>query len=1036
MLKFCIKIFTIGTILVSLNVGTANAIYTSGKDTLTVTLSPHKGNGLVLDEFGRPLEGVQISTKDGKLLGNSNQNGEFNLGEVTSGQKIVLERNGYDSKIVVVNNSNALTVKLQDSYLKFPEKVSVLYDEKESKEVLGSVSSVYTRQLSTTPTPLYLNALTGRLAGFYTQEISGFRTAKTDAISQADLAGTLVNLATAYKSSNTDNTEMYFALRGQSPVTIVDGVQRDIYSIDPESIESITVLKDALSSIMLGQKSSRGVLQVTTKKGVVGAPKLSFTFETGVQNRLKTPKPLSSYQYAYLYNEALQNDGKLKAFSADDFTSFRNGLSPYLYPDVNWYNTITRDNAPISKYSLNVSGGIKNARYSVSVSYLDQQGMFKTSDAVDYNTNLKLERYLINSSVDVDVTKDFTVGLQLFGRIQEGCQPGAGTSSVLNALYSTPNLAYPVFNPNGSYGGASNYTSNLYQLTTGSGYKLDNNRDLMANLDMKYKFDNWLPGLYAKFKVNASSTSSSLITRNSQQPVYDLSISAAGDTSYTRYGTISDQTNSFSMTSTVQTFYAQAALGYDKKIGDHQFGAMIFGDQLRSTYQFDLPETYYNFAASANYNYKQKYFAEAAANYAGFDRFRPGHRFGGFYAGGLGWNIAEESFLKDNISWIDILKVRGTYGLTGNSNEDALGYYSWRSSFGQDGANRYFVGTNYSAVWGIVEKMLPNVNSTWEKAHKFNLGVDMAFLKSKLKVEFDYYRDIYYDLLQQRGANTQLMGIAYPNENIGKNLYTGQELQITYQNHIGNFNYFVTANASRMKTEVLFMDELQRQNDWSKRTGKPVGQTFGYKADGLIQTQAEADNAPLLGGIKVHPGDVKLVDMNGDGIIDQNDEIALGNTKPVIYYGATLGFSFKGFDVSVLLQGVQNRTYQQSIMPFGQGGKDQGYDYYMGRWTPETAATATFPRLTAGVNWNNTPYLNNSSYWTHSGEYFRVKNVDIGYTIPMKANNKLRIAGIRIFANVQNLFTATPYKLFDPEIYGNTSYPIQRIINAGVNIKL
>ncbi|MDP4210269.1 MAG: SusC/RagA family TonB-linked outer membrane protein [Bacteroidota bacterium] len=1034
MLKYCLKICTIGTVLVSLSWYNANARHISGKD--STNMIQREGKGTVLDEFGRPLEGVHVATKDGKVLGTSNVYGLFNLSEAVPGQKVTLDRNGYDSKTVIVKNNNSLTVRLQDSYLKSPDKIGVLYDEKDLKEVVGSVSSVYTRQLSTTPTPLYLNALTGRIAGFYTQEVSGFRVAKTDAITHLDLAGWLPSSATKYTSSNSDNSEIAFALRGQSPVTIVDGVQRDIYSLDPESIESVTVLKDALSSLLLGQKSSRGVLQVTTKKGVAGAPKLSFTFETGVQNRLKTPKPLSSYQYAYLYNEALQNDGKLKAFSSDDFNTFRNGSSPYMYPDVNWYNTITRDNAPITKYNLNVSGGLKNARYSISLSYLDQLGMFKTSPTVSYNTNLKLDRYLINSSVDIDVTNELTIGLQVFGRIQEGCQPGAGTSTVLSSLYSTPNYAYPVFNPNGSYGGSSTYNTNLYQQTAGSGYLLDNTRDLMANLDLKYKFDHWLPGLYAKFKVNASTTSSSLITRKSQQPVYDLSLNASGDTAYTRYGAIADQSNTFGMTSTVQTFYSQASLGYDSKIGDHQFGGMIFADQQRATYQFDLPETYYNLAATGNYNYKQKYFVEAALNYAGFDRFQPGHQFGLFYAGGLGWNIAEESFLKDNVSWIDLLKVRGTYGLTGNSNEGALGYFTWRHAFGQDGTNGYAGGSSYSMVWGVHELNLANVNATWEKAHKLDVGADMAFLKSRLKVVFDYYYDVYYDLLQQRGSNTQLMGYSYPNENLGKNLYTGQELQVTYQDHVGNLNFFVTANASRMKTEVLYMDELQQKYDWNKHTGKPVGQTFGYLANGLIQTQDEASKAPLLAGTKVYPGDIKLVDLNGDGVIDQFDQTVIGNTKPIIYYGATLGFSFKGFDFSVLLQGVKNRTYQQTDYSFGAGGKDQGYDFMLGRWTPETAATATYPRLTVGFNANNTPYLNNSSFWTRSGEYFRVKNIDIGYTFQLKANNRLKVSGIRIFANAQNLFTVTPYDRLDPEINGTTSYPIQRIINAGINIKL
>lgn len=1042
MLNYCLKICTIGTILIFLNIYTASAQDETGKDT-TTNSSQRGSTGTVLDEFAQPLGGVYITTGDGKLIGTTKDDGLYSLSEVEVGQKLIFNRRDYNLKTVVVKDKTALTTRLENSYLKDPEKIGVLYNEKNTKEIVGSVSSVYTRQIETTPTSLYLNALTGRIAGFYTQEISGFRSARTAPITYNDLAGSLPSNNTKYSSTNSDNSEISFNLRGQSPVVLIDGVQRDIYSLDPESIESITVLKDALSTLLLGQKSSRGVLQVTTKKGIAGPPRISFTAETGLQSPLKTPNPLSAYQYAYLYNEALLNEGKPTAFSASDFDAYRNGTSPYLFPDVNWYNTILKKSAPITKYNLNVSGGLKNARYSISLSYLNQQGLFKTSDAYNYNTNLGLSRYLINSSVDVDVSKNFTVGLQLFGRIQDGTQPGAldptngnlGTNQVLSLLYATPNNAYPVYNPDGSYGGSQIYNRNLYQQTAGAGYYLDNNRDLMANLDLKYKFDQWLPGLYTKIKANVSSTSSSLISRNIEQPVYDLSLNPTGNLVYSRQGYIADQANSFNMTSTVQFFYVQAALGYDARIGDHKFGAMLFADQQRATFQFDLPQTFTNLAATANYSYKQKYFMEAAIDDGGFDRLRPGHQYGLFYAGGIGWNISEESFLKDHVKWINLLKVRATYGKTGNSNENSLGYFSWRSSFGQDGSNSYPNPDYSSSTLVIAEQMLANTNATWEKAHKLNLGLDMAFLQSHLNVVADYYYDVYYDLLQQRGATNQLMGFTYPNENIGKNLYTGQELTVTYKNNIGSFNYFITANASRMKTEVLYMDELKQAYSWNEHTGKPVGQTFGYLADGLIQTQEEADKAPLLAGTKVYPGDVKLVDLNGDGKIDQFDQTAIGNTKPIIYYGTTFGFSFKGFDCSILLQGVKNRTYQQMDYSFGADGKSQGYDYLIGRWTPENAATATYPRLTLGFNANNTPYLNTSSYWTRSGEYFRIKNVDIGYTFPLK-NNKLKLSGIRIFVNAQNLFTSTEYSRLDPEVYSSTVYPIQRIINAGINIKL
>ncbi len=988
----------------------------------------------VLDEYGEELSGAEIFSSSGKLLATSDEQGVAQVSVKNTASQLYISHPGYyRKKVKVLDNAS---VQLTVNYLALPSKVDILYDTKDEKEILGAVSSVNNSQVKSTPTPLYLNALTGRLPGFYTQEINGFRSARTQAITAIDLVGSLPSEATKYNSSLSDNSEISYSLRGQFPVTLIDGVQRDIYSIDPENIESITVAKDALSSLLLGQKSSRGILQITTKKGVPGPPRISFTAQTGVQNSLKTPTPLNSYQYAYLYNEALQNSGRPAAYSQDDFESFRSGNSPKIHPDVNWYDAVLKDNAPITKYNLGVNGGMKNARYALGLSFLNQEGMFKSSDAFDYSTNLELNRYLINSNIDVDVTKNFNLGLQLFGRIQDGRQPGAGTGNIMNVLYSTPNNSYPIFNDDGSYGGSSIYTSNLYQQVTGSGYLLDNTRDLMANLDFKYKFDQWLPGLYAKGKINVSASSSSLVNRSRQQPVYDVRYNQEGALTYIRFGSISEQLNLLSTTSTANFFYTQGTLGYDTSIdGGHNFGGKLFIDQQISNYQFDLPSKYTNIAATGNYNLKNRYFAEAAINYSGFNRFRPGERYGLFYAAGLGWDAAQESFIKDNVSWINQLKLRVTYGKTGNTNEGSLGYYSWRASYGQDGINGYEFGSEYSRIHGIIEKGLANVAATWEKADKLNFGFDLTILDSRLKLTGDFYHDEYYDLLQARGSNIEMIGIAYPNENIGKNLYSGQELNLTYQNNINNFNYFISANASRMKTEVLYMNELQQAYSWNRRTGMPVGQNFGYISNGLIQTQEEADLAPRIGGVQVFPGDVKLVDLNNDGLINLYDQAPLGNTKPMIYYGATLGFSVKGFDFSVLIQGVENRSYQQTDFSFGSTGDRQGYNYMLGRWTPETSNTATYPRLTIGANETNTPF-GNSSFWTHSGEYLRIRNIDVGYSLPFKLTNKFKVAGLRIFANAQNLFTTTPYDRLDPEIYGNTSYPIQRIINAGVNIKL
>lgn len=986
----------------------------------------------IVDEFGKPLAGAKIYDAGHRLLGISNEEGEFAAVESTT-TVFWVEYPGYYPQQIRINE--AKLVRLVPSVLRSDETQTALYDQKKVTEQLGAVTVVYNSQIKDTPTPLYVNALTGRIPGLYTQEFSGFRSPAMAAITSNDLAGSLPSDAVKYRSSLSDNSEIGFNLRGQSPVTLIDGVQRDIYSIDPESIESVTVAKDALSSILLGQRSSRGVLQVTTKKGRPGPPRISFTAQTGMQQSLKLPKPLAAHQYAYLYNEALLNAGRQPVYTAGDFKAYQDGSDPLFFPDVNWYDALIRDQSPISKYNLGVQGGIKNARYAMSLSYLNQEGFFQSDDQFDYETNLQNKRYLINSAIDVDVTDELTIGLQFFGKIQDGRQPGARTGEILSALYNTPNNAYPIFNPDGTYGGSSVYRTNLYQMATGAGYLLDNTRDLLANLDFSYKLDRFLPGLYAKGKFNVSSSSSSLIDRSRQQPVYDLAYNEQKELVYVRYGNIADQPNSFAITSTANFYYFQGMLGYDRELGGgHRAGARLFVDRQTANYQFDLPAIYSNYAATANYAYRDRYFAEAAVNYSGFNRFAPGRQYGVFYAFGLGWNMLGEDFMKGQADWLSQLRWRATFGRTGNSNEGALGYYSWRASYGQDGSNAYDFGSEYAPTYSLIEKGLANIEGTWEKGNKLNIGLDLGLWNSTFKLTADYFRDTYFDLLQQRGSTIELIGIGYPNENIGKNRYEGQELSLTYQNHWGSFNYFVTANASRVGSKVLYMNEVFQKYDWNRRTGMPVGQTFGYLADGLIQTQEEADRAPLLSGNKVSPGDVRLLDLNGDGIINQYDQTAIGNTRPTLYFGATLGFQVSGFDFSVLLQGVRNRTYQQTDYSFGSNGEGQGFDYMLGRWTPETAASATYPRLTLGPSPTNTQ--NVSSYWTRQGEYLRIRNMSLGYTLPASWTRRVRLSAVRLFASAHNLVTFTPYSRLDPEISSGTAYPAQRTVSLGVNVKL
>ncbi len=1007
-------------ILISGNIAAQNSIKIGGK---------------VVDEYGHPLQDVIVhSTLDGHQV-KTDQDGAFSLAAPLNSVLMFTLRN-YDIETFKPKwKEDNVLIRLRESYLRKTDTIDVVYRQHKADLFLGSMSTVNSSQISTTPAPLYLYALTGRLPGLYTEQIRGYRSfpGTGDANSVADLAGTLARTGLTPFS---DNNEISIKLRGQNPVVIVDGIQRDIFSLDPESIESVSVLKDGLSAIDLGQRSSRGVLLVTTNKPKIGPPRLSFTAEAGWQEPLKLPTPVNAFDYAYLVNEALQNDGRKPLYSVKDLEGYKNGSNPYAYPNVDWYDLVLKKNAPMNRYNLNVGGGGNVARYAISLGYMNQEGLLKTGNS---DATLQLQRYLINSKVDIDVTKYFNVGVQLFGRIQDGNQPGAGVGTILDNLLRTPNNAYPVYNPNGSYGGNNSFNTNLKASLDTSGYKMNNDRDIMANVDLKYNFDRWVKGLWVRVKGNLSVQSATLTDRSMQVPVY-LMQPGNSDTTYARYGSANSQANSFYAISNARYWYAQGEIGYAKSVKGSTFTGNLMADMRRSTLNFDLPGTATNYVAKLQYNYLEKYMLEAAVNYSGYDRYPPGKQYGLFYAAGAGWNIAKENFIKDNYSWINLLKLRATYAHTGNG-VDNSGYFIWRQTFNQSNDETGISGIEHMrAQMAIVESGLANTGITWEQGNKMNAGFDISLFKDHFGITGDFYRDIYSDLLQIRGKSIAILGKPYPVENIGKNLYTGAELNLTYRNNLGAFNYFFTANGSLEKTKVLFMDEQKREYPWNVRTGLPVGQRFGYVADGFFGSMAEIQSGALIPGYDVKPGDIKFKDLNNDGIIDQFDMAPIGKTKPMLYCGITTGFNYKGIGFSILFQGVANRNLYidnwntEIIRAYGQL-YGQVYNQLMSRWTPENADIATYPRLKANGGFGDGYTLSSSSFWLHSGDYWRVKNINLQYTFPYQWTSRFRVAGITAFANSQNLFTWAAYDKVDPEVSTGGAYPNQRVYNIGINIK-
>ena len=907
---------------------------------------------------------------------------------------------------------------------------------------LGASSTVYTNDLVKYQSATILTGLQGRLKGLNVSPFRGMQLLRTEANTKSDIVGAIPNVGGGIYG---DNSEFLISARGQSPIAIVDGVERDLYSIDPEAIESVTIQKDALSNMFLGMRSSRGALIITTKNpDAKGGFHLSLTGKFGISSALKSgPNPLSAYQYAYLLNEALLNDGKSPLYTYDDFEAYRNGTSPYLHPDVNWKDAIMNNSTTSQAYNLNVTGGGRVAQYFVSLGYYSENGLFKTNDANSYNTNFKYNRYLITSKVNINVTDEFKVSMSLMGRIEEGNQPGGisgtGYSDLLSNVWQTPNNAYPVLNPNGTYGGNASYTQNLYAQTTGSGYISSNTRDVVGTINLKYDFDKLVKGLSVGATGNISSQVRNAIVRTKQAQVFQYSITQQGNEAYDKYGDVSSQTNSYRSVSTYQYMYGKMYVDWERQFGMHGVKASLWGDTRTILNNYDLPMIPSNIGQKVEYNYDNKYFAQAAVTESYYNRYDNGRRWGTFWAVGLGWDISKEKFME--ASKIDQLKLRATYGHTGNGIDNA-GYFSYLKRYNEDGGFWYSNGTSMSNG-GSVSEISPLANTllTWEKGRKVNVGLDLTLLKNRLTLSADYYNDYYYDILQSRGKSIQLLGIAYPAENIGKTRYYGLETQLSWQDHIGKVNYYVSANWSMEQNKRLFMDEQYVPYDYLKMTGQPTGTIYGLVATGFLTAKDIADGYPVMNGFNnIQAGDVKYKDMNGDGEINEFDRTVIGGDKPTCYFGIDLGFEWKGLEVTALIQGAYNRDLYNSDRTLLEGFQvigqsyGQAYTNLLNRWTPETAETATYPRLTAGGNMYNYGNNWNSSLFVQNGNYIRLKNATVSYKLPENfCRNYLGGLRVKIFVQGQNLLTWSRTRLQDPEVTF-TSYPLQRTITTGINL--
>nr|WP_199156277.1 SusC/RagA family TonB-linked outer membrane protein [Pedobacter sp. ASV2] len=928
------------------------------------------------------------------------------------------QQNDTTKKDSLVTNPMSIKKNIQDRHINLWNRTIP-----HLQNVTGS-STIYGEDVNTTPVADISNVIAGRIPGLYSSRSSGRTGPMFDASS--------------------------LTLRGQSPLIVVDGVVRSFTSFNVEDIKSITVMKDAVSTSMYGLRSSHGIIYITTKDQSDEKPfELNFSAQYGFLNQLKRPNFINGAQYAQLYNEAQQNTfpGAVPAYSSSTIASYQNGTNnPFSQPNNDWYNTIYKNNTAQQRYAINASGNGKSYRYYTSVEHFAQDGNFLTDSNNPYDTNNFYKRYNLRTNAQIDFNEDIQLSLNIFGSIENNSEPGAGASTIMDRIYGVSPLGYPARNADGSFGGNTQYTTivdnvtygtNILASTINSGYTRYNERTLSADVGLKFKLDDFVKGLWAKGILSINNYYLQRTTRIKNFAVY-YPVTTPTGTTYTKIGsdgTIEANKGISSIDTQNKQSFFNGLVGYDKIFGKHTLNVLgTFNlTNLIDSYS-QLNQIYQNAGVTASYNYDKTYLAEVGMVYSGYNRYKEGSRWGFLPSIALGWVVSNENWF--NKGTLNFLKLRGSAGKTAWA--DPSNYYTYLQNYtvGSTSTGNYNFGSTPTAVNGSYENALSNPNITWEKSLKYDLALEAGFFKDKLNLELTYYNNKNTDELidPANGYASGILGLTYPKVNAGQTRYSGLETSLSFNDKKGDFSYFVKGNFTVAKNKILSRAEGIYPYNWMYRAGQPSA-TFGYEAIGFYQVGEDVSKTANIPGYNPVAGDLKYKDLNGDGIINFLDQKAIAGDKPLVFFGFNFGFGYKNFDFSALLEGRVNREiyYDPTAMSAFYNSTGFVLDYTTeNRWTPQNSVNAALPRLTLGTNTNNQQV---SSFWVRNADYLRLKNVEIGYSVPQKWLKKAKLSKLRFFVNAYNVLTWTKLDYFDPET-GLSPFPNYRVINGGVSLKL
>lgn len=969
-------------------------------------------------EDKKPLPGVTIKIKDEQRGTVTDSYGNFRI-DLPIGTVLEISYINFLKKEIVVDAQIRLRIELDPNDSNLEEVVVLGFGQTQKKIAqTGAIASIGTKELKQSPVANITNALAGRLPGLIAVQRSG--------------------------EPGADMPELYIrglaTFNSNSPLITIDGVRKEpeaLSMLNPNEVESITILKDASATALYGINGANGVIIVQTRRGKEGKPLINANLQTAVQSPTRLPEYLDSYNFAVLKNEAYLNDNPQGAqipYSAEALEAYRTGSDPYKYPNVNWLDEMIKPSS-MTRADFNISGGAPQVRYFVNIGYTQQGGSYRAEKNDQYDPNLNYKRYNFRSNTDVDFDKDFSMSLSLFASIEDKNTTRTSTEQMFTYLLQTTPNAYPIKYPNGMYGG-SRY--NPFVLLNGLGYVQNFDSSLSGMLSATRKLNFITDGLFVKGNYSFDGYFRNDFTRakTTRTALYNGVGDYLDPASYAYQESDTPLGAPSAVYDQKRSVWMDASINYVRSFGAHNVTGLLLANRNQRVIYNQIPFVQQGLVSRLTYNYKSRYFGEVNMGYNGSDNFAKGKRYGFFPAFSMGWLASEESFLKE-ISAIRYLKIRGSYGLTGN---DLLGDRRWLFISEFVTGPGYGFGDPSTSIGGRQEGAMANPEVTWETARKMNIGLEMRLWNDLIGLNLDVFREKRNDILITRGTVPGMIGVATGSlapVNMGVVVNRGVEAELTHQRRVGSVNYFIKANGSFARNKILFMDEVDRSNNYLRQTGQSLRQQYGLTSIGFFRDAEDIENSPKQFGTVI-PGDIKYKDLNSDGRIDRNDEGPIGRTTvPEILYGLSGGINWKNFDFSVLFQGAANYNVsfsQASAWEFYNGASV--LKHHLDRWTPQTAETATYPILHNGQNENN--HRERSSFFMKDASYIRLKNVEIGYTFKnLKLTNRTGLSSLRLYANGMNLFTWDKMGegYFDPEAPSGRGffYPQLKVINFGLS---